>query len=151
MSAHLNWTFHSFPKLSVAQLYSILQLRAAVFVVEQNCVYQDLDNYDEQAYHLCAWDGTTLVAYCRILPPGLVYPDASIGRVISNINYRKLGIGKQLMEKAIFHSLQTFKDQCISISAQLYLLDFYSNLGFHFIGKPYLEDNIPHIKMRYTV
>jgi ElaA protein len=151
MSNAFNWTLQSFPKLSVEELYSILQLRSAVFVVEQNCVYQDMDNHDVRAHHLCAWDGATLVAYCRILPPGLVCADASIGRVISNKQYRRTGAGKQLMEKAIAHTLQIFKNYSITISAQLYLLDFYSSFGFSVQGEPYLEDDIPHIKMRYLV
>ena len=146
----LDWKYKAFDELNVAELYLILQLRNEVFVVEQNCVYQDADNKDFKAYHLTGWDGNRLAAYCRILPPGSSYPDASIGRVVTSPLYRKTGNGRTLMLKAIVKTLSQFTCSKITISAQFYLTDFYESLGFTAFGDTYLEDNIPHIVMRYT-
>lgn len=147
----LNWTYKFFDSLTNTELYAIMQLRNEVFVVEQDCVYQDADNKDLKGFHLSAWDNNTLVAYCRILPPELAFQEASIGRVLTNPRYRKTGAGKILMQKAIAETLQQFNCLEIAISAQLYLKKFYQSLGFKQISTTYLEDGIPHIEMRYTV
>jgi len=147
----LNWRYTAFNELSVAALYAIMQLRNEVFVVEQNCVYQDADDKDFKSYHLTGWDGDRLVAYCRILPPGISYPSASIGRVVTSPLYRKTGCGRSLMLKAIVKTLSQFTCSKITISAQFYLTDFYESLGFTAFGEIYLEDNISHIEMQYTV
>jgi len=147
----LNWKYTAFDELIVAELYAIMRLRNEVFVVEQNCVYQDADDKDFKSYHLAGWDGDQLAAYCRILPPGLSYPEASIGRVVTSPLYRKNGIGRALMLKAIVKTLSQFTCSKITISAQFYLKHFYESLGFTAFGDKYLEDNIPHIKMQYTV
>lgn len=147
----LEWKYKSFNELSVGELYAILQLRNAVFVVEQNCVYQDADNNDYNSFHLSGWHGAKLVAYCRILPPGVAYPEASIGRVISSPAYRKAGYGRELMKLAISNTLAEFNCSKITISAQQYLKFFYTSLGFIQVSETYLEDNIPHIKMELAL
>ena len=145
----LNWIYKSFHLLTVDELYAIIQLRMEVFSVEQNCVYQDADDKDQASYHLAGWDGKKLAAYCRILPAGLSYESPSIGRVVSSPAYRKTGCGRQLMLLAIAKTLEQFNQPLITISAQLYLQKFYSDLGFKQISDVYAEDGIPHIKMRY--
>lgn len=146
----LKWKLNYFKELSTEELYTILQLRNEVFVVEQNCVYQDADNKDSISFHLSGWDGGNLVAYCRILPPGVSYTEASIGRVVSSPEYRNKGYGKQLMNEAIIHTLAQFECNTIKISAQLYLQKFYEQLGFVKLSDSYLEDNIPHIEMLFS-
>jgi ElaA protein len=146
----LKWKYNYFNELGVGELYAILQLRNEVFVVEQNCVYQDADNKDSESYHLTGWDGNILAVYCRILPPGLSYSEASIGRVVSSPTYRNTGCGRELMNEAILRTLAQFACNTIRISAQLYLQKFYEQLGFTPIGETYLEDNIPHIEMLLT-
>ncbi len=146
----LKWKLNYFKELSTEELYTILQLRNEVFVVEQNCIYQDADSKDSISFHLSGWDGVNLVAYCRILPPGVSYTEASIGRVVSSPQYRNKGYGKQLMNEAIIHTLAQFECNTIKISAQLYLQKFYEQLGFIKLSDSYLEDNIPHIEMLFS-
>jgi ElaA protein len=146
----LTWTYKKFHQLLPVELYAIMQLRNEVFVVEQNCVYQDADNKDQQSFHLMSWDADKLAAYCRILPPGLAFTTASIGRVVSSPAYRKTGCGRALMQQAITRTLTEFDCRIITIGAQLYLKKFYESLGFQQISGTYLEDNIPHIEMQYV-
>ena len=147
----MKWKYTSFDALSVAELYAILQLRNEVFVIAQNCIYQDTDNKDQESFHLMGWDGNKLAAYCRILPPGLSYKEASIGRVVSSPAYRNTGYGRDLMKLAITKVHEQFNCKNITISAQQYLEKFYASLGFIKSGDPYLEDNIPHIQMEFTL
>lgn len=144
---NMNWVYKNFNDLTVLELYAILKLRSEVFVVEQNCVYLDTDNKDQLSFHLSGWIGNELVAYARILPPGSAFQEASIGRVVTNPQYRKTGAGKALMQRAIEKTLQQFDVSAIKIGAQLYLLSFYKSLGFKISGPEYLEDGIPHIEM----
>lgn len=144
----LQWKFSAFDELSNPELYAILQLRNAVFIVEQNCVYQDLDGKDLQGIHICAWQDNQLAAYCRVLPPGISYPEASIGRIATALTYRKAGYGRQLVQSAIDLALEKFDCKNITISAQAYLQHFYESFGFVKTGEMYLEDDIPHIKMK---
>ena len=146
----VDWRYCSFNELSVAELYAIMQLRNEVFVVEQNCVYQDADNKDLEGFHLAGWHSNNLIAYCRILPRGISYDEASIGRVITSPAFRKTGNGRELMRLAITKTLEQFNCNKIIIGAQLYLKKFYESLGFIQISETYLEDNIPHIEMLYT-
>lgn len=146
----LNWKYNSFNELSTFELYAILQLRNAVFVAEQNCAYQDADNKDDKSFHLTGWDGNALVAYCRILPPGISFSEASIGRVVVCAGYRNFGYGIQLVQMAVRFTLQQYNCKKITIGAQLYLKKFYGSLGFVQTGQTYLEDNIPHIEMQFT-
>lgn len=145
----LEWKYKSFKELTVDELYSILQLRNEVFSVEQNCVYQDADNKDQPAYHLCGWDGNTLAAYCRILPQGISYNHPSIGRVVTSPQHRKGGHGREMMHIAVKKTIEQFNDTTIIISAQLYLKKFYESIGFVQISDKYMEDGIPHIKMQF--
>lgn len=142
-----NITYKHFSSLTANELYSILRLRNRVFVVEQNCVYLDTDNKDQHCWHLCIWQNDELLSYARIIPPGICYEQASIGRVVSNPDFRKTGAGKLLMTLAIEKTCAQFSVNEIRIGAQQYLFDFYSNLGFQSTGKEYLEDGIPHVEM----
>ncbi len=145
---NINWTCKSFDDLSNNELYAILRLRSEVFVVEQNCVFLDCDNKDQQSFHLCGWQQNILVAYARLMPPGLTYKEASIGRVINSLTVRGKGAGKVLMEKAIEKLHGLFGESPITIGAQLYLKKFYESFGFLQTGDIYDEDGIDHIKMR---
>jgi ElaA protein len=142
------WVYKPFHELNPAELYQILQLRQEVFVIEQACIFQDLDNRDQQCHHLMVWDGDLLVAGTRILPVGLGYPDyPSIGRVLNKSTHRGTGLGKELMERSIEICIQLYGDIGIKIGAQYYLKKFYASLGFVAVGEIYDEDGIDHIKM----
>lgn len=143
----LKWIFKKFDDLTTAELYSIMQLRNEVFVVEQNCVYQDADDKDRQSWHLTGWDADILVAYTRIIPPGISYDIASIGRVVTAPQYRKTGAGRKVMELSISKTFNQFNCVQIKIGAQVYLTKFYQSLGFVESSNEYLEDGIPHIEM----
>jgi ElaA protein len=145
----IEWKCKHFKELSAVELYVILRLRSEVFVVEQNCVFLDADNKDQQCYHLCGWLENELVAYVRLVPPGLSFNEASIGRVATSQAHRKSGFGRLLMEVAIKECLKTFGKQNIKIGAQLYLKAFYESLMFVQCSKVYLEDEIEHIEMLY--
>jgi len=144
----INWIFKKFDALTPVELYSILQLRNEVFVVEQNCVFQDADNKDQDSYHLMAWENEILIAYARIVPAGIAY-DAypSIGRVVTSAKVRNTGIGKMLMQHAIDELQKLFGTASIKLGAQLYLKKFYESFGFSQTSEVYLEDGIPHIEM----
>lgn len=143
----LKWEFKRFNELTAARLYAVMRLRNEVFVIEQNCVYQDADNKDQLSFHLMGWDGETLVAYTRIIPPGISYTAASIGRVVTSPKYRKTGAGRMLMQLSIENTLNEFNVSEIKIGAQVYLAEFYQSFGFCQSSPEYLEDGIPHIEM----
>ncbi len=143
----ISWILKKFDTLSIAELYAIMQLRNEVFVVEQNCVYQDADDKDQVSWHFCGWDDTQLAAYTRIIPQGFSYTEASIGRVVTALAYRTAGLGRELMEKSIEHTFGKFNCTEIKIGAQVYLTRFYTSLGFIQCSNEYLEDGIPHIEM----
>lgn len=143
----VHWGCKPFDELSPRELYRIIKLRNQVFVVEQNCVFQDADDKDPDSFHICGYVSTDLAAYARIVPAGISYPEISIGRVIVSRDYRKRGIGKALMLQAIHHCYRLFGKQPLKIGAQLYLKDFYQSFGFCQTSEMYLEDNIPHIEM----
>ena len=137
----------SFDDLTAGELYRILKARADVFVIEQQCIYPDADDKDYDAQHLILWDSGQLAAYCRLLPPGISYPNyASIGRVLTTLPFRKQGLGRLLMHEAIKQCIALY-DTDIKISAQSYLEHFYQSLGFETISEPYLEVDIPHVAM----
>lgn len=144
---NLEWSLKKFEELYTWELYAILSLRSRVFVVEQDCVYLDTDGIDLSAWHLCGWDGKTLAGYARVIPPGIVYPQASIGRVVTDPAYRKTGTGRALMQKALAAVFENMEATEIKIGAQLYLESFYTSLGFTKISETYIEDGIPHIHM----
>lgn len=136
-----------FEEFSLQTLYEALQLRAEVFVVEQNCPYQDVDGKDQKALHVLGYQDSKLVAYTRLFKPGDYFERASIGRVIVKENYRKYGYGKDIMNASIAVLEKDFQANEIEISAQVYLKKFYNDLGFKEFGEGYLEDDIPHIRM----
>ncbi|NBX11608.1 MAG: GNAT family N-acetyltransferase [Chitinophagaceae bacterium] len=144
----IRWTLQEFSELTNSDLYELLKLRSAIFVVEQNCVFPDMDDKDYSSYHLCGWNNEKLVAYTRLLPPGLAYENCSIGRVVTAASVRRQGIGKILMKKSIEACQQLFSSQDIEIGAQLYLEQFYGSFQFIREGEVYLEDGIDHIHMR---
>lgn len=150
---NMTWNVKTFEELSTVELYSILQLRQNVFVVEQDCPYLDCDNRDQTSHHLLGWltkhSSIELVAYLRIIIPENPGNALHIGRVVCHKNIRQKGIGKKLIKRGIAHCTELFPEKPIKISAQQYLLNFYTNLGFSPISAPYDEDGIPHIGMLY--
>lgn len=141
------WTVRRFEELTGAEVYAILQTRAAVFVVEQKIYYLDPDDYDQKALHLCGWQEEKLVAYCRIFGPGIKYAEASIGRVLSSEEVRGTGAGRALVYLAVQTIDTVFQTGNIRISAQDYLLPFYESFGFVATDKKYFEDTLPHTEM----
>jgi ElaA protein len=142
------WKVKHFKELSTWELYAIMQLRLAVFSVEQNCPYQDADDKDQPSFHLTGFDDRgKLVAYARILPPDISYKEVSIGRIVTSKAVRGTGAGKELMKKSMEFIHKEFGKVPVRISAQCYLKKFYSGFGFEIVGEEYIEDNIPHIEM----
>ncbi|SHF82618.1 GNAT family N-acetyltransferase [Flavisolibacter ginsengisoli] len=141
------WVLKTFEALTPFELYAILQLRNEVFVVEQNCVFQDADDKDQASWHLMGMQGDRLVAYTRLVPPGVSYNEPSIGRVVTAPKVRGTGIGKELMQQSINECYRLFGEQPIKIGAQYYLKQFYGSLGFEQVSEIYLEDGIEHIYM----
>lgn len=144
---HLHWVLKKFDELTPHELYAILRLRNEVFVVEQACAFQDADNNDQGSYHLMGYNSDRLVAYTRLVPPGLTYEQSSIGRVVTAAPARRHGVGKKLMQQSIDAVYKLFGAGPIKIGAQLYLKRFYESFGFVQTGAPYLEDGIEHIYM----
>jgi ElaA protein len=147
MVTTLDWSFKSFQELSVQELYSLLQLRTEVFVVEQNCVFQDMDGADPQAKHSLGFQGKQLVAYARCFNADAKFNEASIGRVITHASLRGTGAGHVLMQQAISAMALAWGQQPIRIGAQAHLEKFYAQHGFAIASAPYMEDGIPHIEM----
>lgn len=145
--SHIVWKIKTFPELSIRELYEILKIRQEVFIVEQACDYLDADGYDDKAVHIWAEKEGEVLAYCRIFDSEIKYPEASIGRVLTNPKFRKMKLGKNLLEISLNTIETRFRTQSIKISAQDYLLKFYTEFGFRETGVKYLEDNIPHTEM----
>jgi len=147
----LEWQWLLFDELSRDQLYEILKIRQAVFAVEQDCAYQDADGLDQASWHLLGWrndaNEKNLVAYLRVVVPGIKYPEPSIGRILVARSVRRTGLGKALMREAITRTLTEYPDSSIRISAQQHLENFYSAFGFTTVSEPYDEDGIPHVEM----
>jgi ElaA protein len=143
----IRWYLKAFNALSLEELYQILRLRNEVFIVEQNCPYQDMDNADQKALHLLGFTDEGLAAYTRLFEPGIKFDMASIGRVVTAQFARGTGSGRLLMEKSIKAVEENWGKVPIKIGAQLYLQKFYESLGFSQFSEMYLEDNIPHIEM----
>ena len=141
------WSCKAFDTLSPIELYSILQLRNEVFVVEQNCIFQDCDNIDQSSQHFMGWMKNKLVAYTRLIPPVISYEEMSIGRVVTSPSIRNNKIGKELMKRSIAEMQSLYGNNPIKIGAQLYLKKFYTSFGFEQVNDIYLEDGIEHIKM----
>lgn len=145
----MEWILKKFNQLSLDELYGIIQLRLEVFVVEQNCVYQDLDNKDQVAYHLFLRDDDEIVAVLRILPENVSYDEMAIGRVIVKKSHRGQQIAKTMMKKAMDFILHDLGKTKIRLSGQAYLTDFYNGLGFKKVSNEYLEDGIKHYEFLY--
>lgn len=143
----MEFTFKHFNELSTTELYDILKLRSEIFVVEQNCVYNDLDNHDKEAVHQFIKKDGEIVAYSRLLRPGSRFSDYSIGRVVVKESERGTGLGIKMMEAAKEYIFNEWDATKIKISAQKYLQKFYEDLGFKVVSKEYLEDGIPHFGM----
>ena len=149
----LHWQWAHFEDLQVGDLYQMLAARNEVFVMEQNCPFQDADGFDQQAWHLLGWhsveSGTRreLAAYCRVIAPGIKYPEPSIGRVLTTGKHRRTGMGRVLMAEAIQRCRDLFPGQPIRIGAQQRLEKFYREFGFQTTSETYIEDGIPHVEM----
>ncbi|SGY96149.1 Putative ElaA-like protein [Moritella viscosa] len=148
----MTWMCYRFSELSSLQLYDVLQLRAAIFVVEQDCVYQDIDGLDmhPDTRHILHYSTTgELLAYLRILAPGVSYPDVAIGRVVTAASARGQGLGHQLLECGINAAKSAWPEQDLYLSAQAHLQHYYQGYGFTSVTVEYLEDGIPHVGMRW--
>ncbi|MCM3030704.1 GNAT family N-acetyltransferase [Niallia sp. MER 6] len=146
----MEWNLKAFNELNTVEIYTILQERTAVFVVEQNCPYLEVDGKDIESYHLFAQLDGEIAAYARILPAGVSYKEASIGRVLVKKAYRGQGLAHDLLKKAIMFIQDDLNETAIKIQAQSHLEKFYASFGFKSISSSYLEDNIPHIDMLLT-
>lgn len=148
----IKWQWYRFEDFTPDDFFNIAEQRQAVFIVEQQCAYQDLDSSDQLAWHIVCWDiqprSKQLVSYCRVIPPQDDQNDFRIGRVLTHKAYRNLGYARELMGKAISIIEETKPEKPIVLSAQVYLTDFYESFGFVVSGKPYLEDGIEHISMK---
>jgi ElaA protein len=143
----LAWSIKSWEELTKRELYSILSLRSEVFVVEQTCIYQDIDNKDHKAHHVLGFDDNQLVAYSRIFNEGDYFKEASFGRAVTSQKVRGTGVGHLLVKETLQKMEQLYPKSSIKISAQAHLQGFYSKQGFKTEGPTYLEDNIPHVAM----
>lgn len=148
MTESIKWKTKRFNELSIEELYSLLQLRSLVFVVEQNCVYQDMDGKDKKALHVLGEFNGKIVAYSRLFNAGDYFENASIGRVVTHPEYREMKFGHDLIKTSILEIEKNFNTKKIAISAQLYLKKFYESHNFVQTSETYLEDDIPHIEMK---
>lgn len=142
----MKWRWKKFDELSLQELYDLLRLRQEVFVVGQGCAYLDADGLDQKSHHLLGYLDNDLVAYLRVMPPGLRFKETAIGRVAVGPKHRGKGFGKDLTEEAL-KRITAMKTKPVRISAQKYLEKFYGDFGFKTVSKDYLEDNIPHVEM----
>jgi len=143
----VEFSVKTFNEITASEMYQMLRLRSEVFVVEQDCVYQDIDNKDQKAFHVFGFKNQELIAYSRIFDSGDYFNLPSIGRIVVKEEERQFKYGYELVDKSIQYILKNFTEKSILISAQTYLLKFYNSLGFIQQGEEYLEDGIPHIKM----
>lgn len=148
MTTTLTWQCATFGELTTSQLYAILRARCDVFVVEQHCVYPDIDGLDPGALHVTGWtpDGT-LAAYLRILAPGVTYVEPALGRVLCTAPWRGSGAGRQLVQQGLQRLQQHYGNSPVRIGAQAYLTAFYASFGFEVASAPYVEDGIDHVEM----
>jgi ElaA protein len=146
----LRWECKPFNDLSADQMYTILCVRQEVFVLEQECLYLDADGKDRKSFHLMGFDDDKLVAYARIVEPGVSYTEVSMGRILTTKTARGNGAGIELMEVGLREIEKIYGKVPVRISAQTYLLNFYQKFGFESTGKEYLEDEIPHTEMLRT-
>jgi len=147
MSKKIKFVWKNFYELSIDELYAVLHLRQEVFIVEQDCPYLDADNSDQNAFHLLCYEDNKLIAYLRAFKPGVKYEGSSMGRIVTEINSRGLGLGKEITKEGVKFLNKEYPNQEIVISAQHRLKNFYTDLGFIPRGEVYLEDDIDHIQM----
>ncbi len=147
----INWRISTFKELTTEELYAILRLRQQIFVVEQQCIYQDCDGQDRNAHHLTGWHDSEeqpgLIAYLRILAPEEKHKKISIGRVLTHPKFRKKGVGREIMTRCLLSIKELYPESLVRISAQQYLIQFYESFGFRVTSDGYEEDGIPHIEM----
>jgi ElaA protein len=142
------WKFCSYDDLTKKELHQLIILRQNVFIVEQNCPYQDADKKDFNSHHLMGYDqNNQLIAYLRIVGPGVSYKEVSLGRILTHISYRGTGLGKVTVKMGLQYAESIFGKVAIKISAQSHLVSFYKTFNFESTGKEYLEDDIPHTEM----
>ena len=144
----MNIQIKHFNELNTNELFDIFKFRVEVFIVEQKCYYQEVDDHDKEAYHVFSYEDGNLIAYARVLPKGHTFDEVSIGRVISK--HRRIGNGTKIMQAALDTAIKKFNADIITIEAQTYAKKLYENLGFKQISDEFLEDAIPHIKMRWV-
>lgn len=142
-----NWQWSALSELSPRQVYAVFAARVAVFIVEQECAYQDLDGLDIEAEHLIAWSGPEVAGYLRLLAPGVRFSEPSLGRIITAHDFRGTGLGRELVARGIEHARLRYPRQGVRISAQAHLQSFYQSFGFETVTERYLEDGIPHVDM----
>ncbi len=151
MNGQIEWEWWDFGAMPPATLYSVLAARQNVFIIEQACIYPDIDGYDQGARHLVGWHwhegARTVAAYLRLLAPGVKYAEMSVGRVLSTASARGGGAGRQLLAEGLRQAELEHPGTAVRISAQMYLLRFYESYGFRPVGEPYDEDGIPHVEM----
>ncbi|MCL2828735.1 MAG: GNAT family N-acetyltransferase [Oscillospiraceae bacterium] len=147
----MQYSMKKFKDLTSAELYDILKLRQEVFIIEQTCIYPDIDDKDQNAVHLMAFDGNQLVGCLRILEKGVTFEEVSIGRVVMAPSHRRTGIAKCMMQQALDFISQEWRETRVKISAQSYTIPFYAGVGFEVMSKEYLEDDIPHVDMVWRV
>lgn len=146
----MNLEIKKFNELTVEELYDILKVRSEVFVVEQNCVYNDQDGKDIDSIHIMIKEGNKIMAYLRVIKPGVSYDNASIGRVLVTSEARKKGLARKIVCAGIDYIINSWNEDKITIGAQNYLRDFYESLGFEAVSEVYSEDGIPHVDMTYN-
>lgn len=146
----LRWSWHGWDEVTPDVLYAFLRLRSAIFVVEQDCVFPEMDGRDPQCEHLCGWNGGELVAYLRLVPPGVRTPEVALGRVVVAQSARGTGLGRAVMHEGLARCAQRYPGQPVKVSAQQHLEKFYESLGFATVGAPYDEDGIMHVDMLKT-
>ncbi|WP_096200622.1 GNAT family N-acetyltransferase [Bacillus sp. FJAT-45350] len=144
----MEWKLIKFEELTTKELYAIMKERVSIFVVEQQCPYHELDDYDQAAYHLFKENEGEIIAYARVLRHNIIYKEATIGRIIVKKEFRGSGLGRELLERAIEFLETELDEKVIKIQAQSYLKEFYSSFGFEPISEIYLEDKIPHLDMK---
>ncbi len=145
--ADFRWQIAAFAELNNRELYTLLRLRQEVFVLEQACLYQDMDNLDQEATHMLCWSGQELLAYQRLLEPGLSYTESALGRIVVAPAGRGMQLGRELVQRGIDHNRQQWPSSNIRIGAQAHLIALYTSLGFSVTGDEYIEDGIPHVHM----
>jgi ElaA protein len=143
----IEWQWCTLDDLPAARLYALFAARQAVFIVEQECAYQDMDGLDDGAEHLIGWSGADVAAYLRLLAPGTRFAEPSLGRILTTSAFRRSGLGRELVLKGLARAYERYPTRVVRIGAQRYLEKFYGSLGFAVASEQYLEDGIPHVEM----